>query len=95
MEKASTPSQNKEKNSRENGGTQTSENRISRQGVQCRACHHFGHIAKNCKYKQRRGAEAPEKSQDSSSRLVTSAAKLSDEQLEEELNKMKLDKEQG
>ena len=62
--------------------------------MQCHACHRFGHIAKNCRYKQRRGAEAPGKSQDSSSRLVTSAAELSDEQLEEEMNRRKLDKEQ-
>ena len=61
--------------------------------MQCHACHHFGHIAKNCKCKQRRGAETPGKSQDSSSCLVTSAAELSDEQLGEELNKGKLDKE--
>ena len=94
MEKASTQPQNKEQNSKESSGTQRSENRRSLQGVQCHACHGFGHIAKNCRYKHRRDAEAPGRSQDSSSRLVTSTAELSDKQLEEELTKRRLDKEQ-
>ena len=62
--------------------------------MQCHACHNFGHIAKNCRYKHRRGAEAPGRSQDSNSRLVTSAAGWSDEQLEEDLTKRRLEKEQ-
>ena len=47
------------------------------QGIQCRACHRFGHIAKFCKYKQKRNAEAPGKSKDSNSHVVTTVKQLS------------------
>ena len=56
--------------------------------MQCHACHWFGHIAKFCtRYRHRSGAEAPGRSQDSNSCLVTSAVELSDKQLKEELTK--------
>ena len=95
VERASTQPQNKEQNSQGNNSeTRRSENRRSGQGPQCHACHRFGHIARNCRFRHRRSAEAPGRSQDSNSRLVTSAAGLSDEQLEEELTKRRIDKEQ-
>ena len=61
------------------------------QAIQCRACHRFGHIAKFCKYKQKRNAEAPGKSKDSNSHVVTTVKQLSSAQ---ELLKHRLDGEQ-
>ena len=49
---------------------------------------------RNSRFRYRKSAEAPGSSQDSNSCLVTSAAGLSDEQLEEKLTKRRLDKEQ-
>ena len=62
------------------------------QGPQCHACHRFGHIAKFCR--QKRGAEAPGRQKDSQTRLVTGIGELSDKELEQELSKRRLDKEQ-
>ena len=63
------------------------------QGPQCHNCHRFGHIAKFCWDKQKRGAEAPGKQKDSKTRLV-SVDELSDRELEQELSKRRLEKEQ-
>ena len=63
------------------------------QGPQCHNCHRFGHIAKFCWDKQKRGAEAPGKQKHSKTRLV-SVDELSDRELEQELSKRRLEKEQ-
>ena len=63
------------------------------QGPQCHNCHRFGHIAKFCWDKRKRGAEAPGKQKDSKTRLV-SVDELSDRELEQELSKRRLEKEQ-
>ena len=67
------------------------EDRRSGRGPQCHNCHRFGHIARYCR---RRGVEAPGRLQDSESHLVTSVADMSNEQLEQELAKRRLDQEQ-
>ena len=64
------------------------------QGPQCHNCHRYGHIAKFCWDKQKRGAEAPGKQKDSKTHLVTCVDELSDKELEQELSKRRLDKEQ-
>ena len=71
-----------------------SESRKQGQSIQCRACHRFGHIAKFCKYKQKKSAEAPGKSKESSSHVMTMVKQLSSAELEQELSKCRLDGEQ-
>ena len=64
--------------------THRGENRGQGQGPQCHACKRFGHIARNCRFRSKRGAEAPGKFQDSNAELTA----------REELSKRKLDREQ-
>ena len=71
-----------------------SEPRRQGQGVQCHACHRYRHIARYCKCKQKRGAEAPGKSQESNSHVVTTVRGLSSVELEEKLLKRRLAGEQ-
>lgn len=68
-----------------------SELRKQGQGIQCRACYRFGHI---CRSKPKKSAEAPGKSKESSSRVVTTAKQLSSAELEQELSKHRLAGEQ-
>ena len=55
------------------------------QGIQCRACYRFGYIARFCRFKQKKSAEAPGKSKD--------PMWLSSAELEQELSKRRLDGE--
>lgn len=70
------PPLSEESGNKENSVEQ-SENRRSGRGPKCNTCFRY---AKNCRDNQKRGAEAPGRSK---SRLVTSVAEMSDEQLEQ------------
>ena len=72
----------------------SSEPRRQEQGIQCQACHRFGHIANFCKFKQKKSAEAPGKSKESNSHAVTSVNELTSAELEQELSKRRLEGEQ-
>ena len=79
----------------ERSPTAPTEPRGQGQGIQCHACHRFGHIAKFCRNRQRRGAgaEAPGRPQESNSHVVTSVTQFSSAELEE-LCKRRLEGEQ-
>ena len=62
-------------------------------GIQCNACHKFGHIARYCPNKQRRGAEAPGRSWGNEP-LGRVLVTITDTELENELARRKLEKEQ-
>ena len=64
-----------------------------RRDVQCNYCHRFGHIAKYCRQKLKKNAEASGKSTGNTPKALATTAELSDEQLEEELAKRRLGKE--
>ena len=70
------------------------------QHIQCRACGQYGHIARNCSQKRRQGAESPGRqdpgttAKPKDSLQVHSVADYSDKELEQELTRRKLDKEQ-
>ena len=55
------------------------------QGIQCRARYRFGHIAKFCKFKLKKSAEAPGKSKESNSHALTTVNELTSAELEQEL----------
>ena len=89
VEKASTPFP------KEQGDKTPGESTKQGYSMQCHACHRYGHIARYCRDKQKRGVEAPGRYKDGSrSHLVTSIEELSDQQLEQELSKWRLEQEQ-
>ena len=90
------------------GGQNPTEERTDHnrgQGLQCRICHRFGHIARFCREKGKQGAEAPgrsrqiteasKKPKDSGSSLqVQGTGKVSIQELEQELLQRRLASEQ-
>ena len=64
-----------------------------RRDVQCNYCHRFRHIAKYCRKKLKKNAEASGKSTGNTPKALATTAELSDEQLEEEIAKRRLGKE--
>ena len=70
------------------------------QPFQCRACGQYGHIARNCGQRRRQGAESPGRRDPGTNPRpkdalqVPSVADYSDRELEQELTRRKLDKEQ-
>ena len=68
--------------------------------IQCRACGQYGHIARNCGQNRRQGAVSPGRqdpgttAKPKDSLQVCSVADCSDKELEQELTRRKLDKEQ-
>ena len=64
------------------------------QGIQCHTCHKFGHIAKFCRSKLKRNVEAPGRSKESNTNVVTTIKELSSEELAEELSRRRLEGEQ-
>ena len=70
------------------------------QHIQCRACGHYGHIARNCGQKRRQGAESPGRhdagvtTKPKDSLQVHSVADYTDRELEQELTRRRFEKEQ-
>ncbi|ETX01158.1 MAG: hypothetical protein ETSY2_37740 [Candidatus Entotheonella gemina] len=69
------------------------------QGIQCRACGRYGHIARNCLQRKRQGPEAPGRQESinpkpQDSLQVHSVSDCTDKELEQELSRRRLDKEQ-
>lgn len=75
-------------------------NKQGQQHIQCRACGQYGHIARNCVQRRKRGAESPGRTDPGTttkpkdSLQVHSVADYSDKELEQELTRRRLDKEQ-
>ena len=89
--------------SESNGYKPTSDRSASRQGlqhIQCRACGQYGHMARNCGQKRKPGAESPGRrdsgtiAKPKDTLQVRSVADYSDRELEQELTRRRLDKEQ-
>ena len=90
------PSQQNQEPESQTSGERSGDPRPQRPRVQCHACHRFGHIASQCRNKDRwrRRAEAAGRSNDSTSTALATTAELTDEQLEQELTRRRLNKEQ-
>ena len=68
-------------------------------GAQCRACGQYGHVARNCLQRRRQGPEAPGRQENINARpqdslQVHSVSDCTDQELEQELSRRRLDKEQ-
>ena len=94
------PNEDSDSNSRKPISGKSAYRQGQQQHIQCRACGQYGHIARNCSQKRRQGAESPGR-QDSGttakpkdSLQVHSVADYSNKELEQELTRRKLDKEQ-